>query len=200
MVFIPDNPHEWMQALCDRIRSIPDEVAKSDSTTLLQSEIAHEPIKPIRNEADYDLALQKIDRCLDAAIGSPERDRLEVLTVLVDDYEARHHPIALTTSQQIEEPMVLQSDDNRQEAINDACDNALRAFYREMGCESGHVKIDPVLMLAAALEAIERERSKDRPGLSPPFSYQDVIGHLRARATIDMSAKALRRRLNKGRV
>ena len=53
-----------------------------------------QPIKPIRNEADYDLALQDIDRCLDAAAGSPERDRLEVLTVLVDDYEAKHYPIS----------------------------------------------------------------------------------------------------------
>ena len=52
------------------------------------------PIKPIRNEADYELALQEIDHCLDAASGSPERDRLEVLTVLVDDYEAKHHPIS----------------------------------------------------------------------------------------------------------
>lgn len=52
-----------------------------------------QPIRPIRNEADYDLALQEIDRCLDAASGSPERDQLEVLTVLVDDYEAKHHSI-----------------------------------------------------------------------------------------------------------
>ena len=50
-------------------------------------------IKPIRNEADYELALHEIDCCLDAALGSPERDRLEVLTVLVDDYESKHHPI-----------------------------------------------------------------------------------------------------------
>ena len=53
-----------------------------------------QPIKPIRNEADYELALEDIDRCLDAATGSPERDRLEVLTVLVDDYEAKHHSIS----------------------------------------------------------------------------------------------------------
>ena len=53
-----------------------------------------QPIKPIRNEADYELALQDIDRCLDAAAGSSERDRLEVLTVLVDDYEARHYPVS----------------------------------------------------------------------------------------------------------
>ena len=52
-----------------------------------------QPIKPIRNEADYELALQDIDRWLDATAGSPERDRLEVLTVLVDDYEAKHYPI-----------------------------------------------------------------------------------------------------------
>jgi len=37
-----------------------------------------QPIKPIHNEADYEFALQDIDRCLDAAAGSPERDRLEV--------------------------------------------------------------------------------------------------------------------------
>lgn len=53
-----------------------------------------QPIKPIRNEVDYELALQDLDRCLDAAAGSPERDRLEVLTVLVDDYEAKHHSIS----------------------------------------------------------------------------------------------------------
>jgi HTH-type transcriptional regulator/antitoxin HigA len=53
-----------------------------------------QPIKPIRNEADHELALQEIDRCLDAAAGSPERERLEVWTVLVDDYEAKHHPIS----------------------------------------------------------------------------------------------------------
>jgi HTH-type transcriptional regulator/antitoxin HigA len=53
-----------------------------------------QPIKPIRNEAVYELALQDIDRYLDATAGSPERDRLEVLTVLVDDYEAKHYSIS----------------------------------------------------------------------------------------------------------
>jgi antitoxin component HigA of HigAB toxin-antitoxin module len=38
-----------------------------------------QPIKPIRNEADYELALKDIDDCLDAAACSPERERLEVL-------------------------------------------------------------------------------------------------------------------------
>ena len=51
-----------------------------------------QPIRPIRNEADYELALQEADRCWMAS-GSPERDQIEVLTVLVDDYEAKHHSI-----------------------------------------------------------------------------------------------------------
>ena len=30
MVFRPDNPHEYLQALSDRIRAIPDELAKGE--------------------------------------------------------------------------------------------------------------------------------------------------------------------------
>jgi HTH-type transcriptional regulator/antitoxin HigA len=50
-------------------------------------------IKPIRGETDYNLAFQDIDRCLNAPAESPERDRLEVFSNLVDDYEAKHFPI-----------------------------------------------------------------------------------------------------------
>lgn len=50
-------------------------------------------IRPIRNERDYDAALAEIDLLMDAAPGTPEGDRLEVLTTLVEAYEARHHPI-----------------------------------------------------------------------------------------------------------
>ena len=51
------------------------------------------PIQPIRTEADYESALQEINLCLDADEGSPEFERLEVLSILVDDYEAKHHDI-----------------------------------------------------------------------------------------------------------
>jgi len=53
-----------------------------------------QPIRPIRNEADYELALQEIDRHLDAPLGSPERERLEDATDFVAYYEAKHHPIS----------------------------------------------------------------------------------------------------------
>lgn len=51
-------------------------------------------IRPIRTEADYEHALREIDQCLDAEEGTPSYECLEVLTVLVDDYEAKHHDIA----------------------------------------------------------------------------------------------------------
>ena len=43
-------------------------------------------------EHDAALPLHAADQAHPA--GSPERERLEMGTVLVDDYEARHHPIS----------------------------------------------------------------------------------------------------------
>lgn len=50
-------------------------------------------IKPIRTEADYQAALKEIDVLLDAEPGSPETDRLEVISSLVWLYEEDHYPI-----------------------------------------------------------------------------------------------------------
>lgn len=46
-------------------------------------------IQPLRTAADYERALAETERLLGADLGSPERDRLEVLAVLVADYERR---------------------------------------------------------------------------------------------------------------
>ena len=50
-------------------------------------------IKPIRNDADHAEALVAIDGLWQAAPGTPEHDRLEVLAMLVDDYESQRRPI-----------------------------------------------------------------------------------------------------------
>ncbi len=50
-------------------------------------------IKPIRNEKDYDLALQRVDSLMDAEFGSEAFDELDILTTLVENYEAKHYPI-----------------------------------------------------------------------------------------------------------
>jgi HTH-type transcriptional regulator/antitoxin HigA len=51
-------------------------------------------VKPLANEAEYDLALKGIDRYLGALVGSPEYLQLETLTILVEEYEAKHWPIS----------------------------------------------------------------------------------------------------------
>jgi HTH-type transcriptional regulator/antitoxin HigA len=50
-------------------------------------------LKPIRSEADYEAALEEIERLWGAKVGTPEGDRLDVLSTLVDAYETEHDPI-----------------------------------------------------------------------------------------------------------
>jgi HTH-type transcriptional regulator/antitoxin HigA len=50
-------------------------------------------IKPIRTEADYQAALQEVEKLIASQPGSPDNDRLEVLVVLIEAYEARNFPI-----------------------------------------------------------------------------------------------------------
>lgn len=50
-------------------------------------------VRPVRTEADYEAALAEIEVLMNAALGSPEGDRLDVLTTLVQAYEARHHAV-----------------------------------------------------------------------------------------------------------
>jgi HTH-type transcriptional regulator/antitoxin HigA len=50
-------------------------------------------IKPIKTEADYEAALEEIDRLMDAEPDTPEGDRLDVLTTLVEAWEQKHYQI-----------------------------------------------------------------------------------------------------------
>lgn len=52
-------------------------------------------IKPIRTEQDYNAALERLETIFDAKPGTPESDELEVLGVLIDNYERIHFPIEL---------------------------------------------------------------------------------------------------------
>ena len=73
---------------------------------------------------------------------------------------------------------------NRQDAIGAACHNAIRAVANE--AEAAHREqrnFDDRLALAAALEAIEHERTADLPDVTAPFTIRDCIAHLRATAS-----------------
>ncbi|MCB0104522.1 MAG: hypothetical protein KDE53_01395 [Caldilineaceae bacterium] len=50
-------------------------------------------LRPIRNEEDYETALEEIEALWEAEAGTPEADRLEILVMLVEAYEAEHYPI-----------------------------------------------------------------------------------------------------------
>jgi HTH-type transcriptional regulator/antitoxin HigA len=50
-------------------------------------------IRPIHNEEDYGLALAEVVTLMDAAPGTPEGDRLDVIVTLIGPYEARHWEI-----------------------------------------------------------------------------------------------------------
>lgn len=50
-------------------------------------------IKPIKTKGDYQTALKEVEKLFDAKPGTPEGNRLEVFTTLIEAYEEKHHPI-----------------------------------------------------------------------------------------------------------
>ncbi|MEX1191835.1 MAG: helix-turn-helix domain-containing protein [Brumimicrobium sp.] len=52
-------------------------------------------IKPIRDEADYQKALERLEVIFDAKKGSEEGDELEILSIIIDNYESENFPIEM---------------------------------------------------------------------------------------------------------
>jgi len=52
-------------------------------------------IKPIKTKRDYEAALNQISSLMSALPNSPEGDLLDILTTLVESYEAQHYKIDL---------------------------------------------------------------------------------------------------------
>ena len=50
-------------------------------------------IKPIKTEIDYKEALQTVASLMNAKIGTPEGDKLDVLVTLIEAYEEKRHPV-----------------------------------------------------------------------------------------------------------
>jgi len=50
-------------------------------------------IKPIKSETDYELALKRLDKIFDAEPGTKEGDELEILAMVIEDYEDKNYPI-----------------------------------------------------------------------------------------------------------
>lgn len=50
-------------------------------------------LRPIKTEKDYELALKRLDKIFDAEPGTKEGDELEVLALIIEDYEDKNYPI-----------------------------------------------------------------------------------------------------------
>ena len=50
-------------------------------------------LKPIKTESDYRVALKRLEEIFDAEPNTPEGDELEILGLMVDDYENKFYPI-----------------------------------------------------------------------------------------------------------
>lgn len=51
-------------------------------------------LKPIKSKRDYKAALEEAEALWVVKDGTRQADRLEVLTLLIADYEAKHYPIS----------------------------------------------------------------------------------------------------------
>lgn len=52
-------------------------------------------IAPIRNEQDYEIALERLEKIFDAKKETEQGDELEILSILIDRYENEHFPIEM---------------------------------------------------------------------------------------------------------
>jgi len=50
-------------------------------------------IKPIKTKQDYENALKRVEELLDATVDSKEFDELEILSTLIEAYEAKNYKI-----------------------------------------------------------------------------------------------------------
>ena len=57
--------------------------------------MAKKVIRPLRSEADYDAALEEIERYFEKepTPGTPEADRFDLLALIIEDYERKRWPI-----------------------------------------------------------------------------------------------------------
>ena len=52
-------------------------------------------IAPIRNEKDYQKALNRLEEIFDAKKGTEQGDELEIISILIDRYENQNFPIGM---------------------------------------------------------------------------------------------------------
>ncbi|MFV3352532.1 helix-turn-helix domain-containing protein [Aeromonas veronii] len=94
--YIPDKKSfEQLQDTVWKNTCDHDPILAIISKEPLATDLLHEmSITAIRNDADYEATLARIELLFDAPAGTPESDELNLLARLVEAYEEKHYPIA----------------------------------------------------------------------------------------------------------
>jgi HTH-type transcriptional regulator/antitoxin HigA len=50
-------------------------------------------ITPIKTDSDYQDSLNRLEKIFNAKIGTKESDEADIVGLLIDEYEQKHHPI-----------------------------------------------------------------------------------------------------------
>lgn len=74
-------------------------------------------VKPIRTNSDLEAALHRISQLLDAREGTPEFDELEVISILVEDFENWKYEISEVSPQRILKFLMEQNNLNQKDLI-----------------------------------------------------------------------------------
>lgn len=135
----------------------------------------------IKNETEYEAALERIDELMDAEPGTDEFDELELLAMLVDTYESKVHPVDLPDpieairfrmDQAGLKPKDLVPFIGSASKVSEVLSgkrtlsiSMMRNLHREMGIPAEVLLQDPNAKLPSPLEGVEWER----------FPLRDII-------------------------
>jgi len=90
-VFISKDKNEMTQLFVE-----PLDIARKSHSTVLKDGDIHMNVRAIHTTDDHDWALAEIESLWNKAEpGTPEGDRFEVLSILIDTYEREHFPVPL---------------------------------------------------------------------------------------------------------
>jgi len=115
-------------------------------------------LRIIKNETDYEEALDRLNDLFDAPIGSDESDEADILALLINEYEAKHYPI--------ETPDPIEAIKIRMEEL----DLKQKDLVREVG---GKSRVSEILNRKRKLTVEMIRRLSSRLNLSANLLIQD---------------------------
>lgn len=164
--------------------------------------------KVIKNEEEYEIALERINELMDAEPGTDEFDELELLAMLVDTYENEAHPIDLPDPV---EAILFRMDQSglkqknlvphigSRSKVSEVLSGKrtlslamMRNLHRELGIPAEVLLQEPGAQIASPLEGVEWKRfpMKDLIGRNWLEDFQVGLSEAKERAEEILSAWA----------